>query len=234
LNRLAPGEPVAFFSTDATAGLRATAYTDTWHNEHYWKRVRNAPDAVAIAGQFGALGIRHVIAPASREAPFEVVKTFLERWLDAETTVGPLTLYRLRDSEIPIPRDTRPLTPGIHDNTEPRIEYSGAWLHDKQFAEPVGQTLSYSDGAGDSLKLTFDGSAITYIYTRAANRGIGEIWLDGRLARRVNLYAAQTTWRSSARVSVSQGLHSLEVRVTGRKDRKASGSFVDLDAVRVE
>ena len=235
LNREAPGEPTAFFSTDATAGLQAMAYTDTWHNEHYWERVRNAPDAAAIAAQFRVLGIRHVIAPSAREAPFEVVKTFLGRWLDAESTVGRLTLYRLRDVEIPILKDTRPLAPGTHNDTEPRIEYRGAWLHDKQFAEPVGQTLSYSDVAGDSLKLTFEGRSIAYIYTRAANRGIGEVWIDGLLSRRVNLYSAQTAWQTSLNISgLSSGMHTFELRVTGRKDKKASGSFVDLDAVKIE
>ncbi|MEO5926577.1 MAG: hypothetical protein ABIR70_22365 [Bryobacteraceae bacterium] len=237
LNLESPGEPVAFFSTDATAELHAKAYTDTWHNEHYWERVRNAPDAAAIAEQFRKLGIRHVIAPATREAPFEVVKTFLTRWLDPEPngSLGALALYRVRDSEIPIPKDTRPLEPGTHDDTEPRIEYSGAWLHDKQFAEPVGQSLSYSDVSGDTLHFTFAGPAITYVYTLAANRGIGEVVIDGRLAKRLNQYAANTQWQSSARIAgLAQGVHTFELRVTGRKDRKSTGNFVDLDAVRVE
>jgi hypothetical protein len=237
LNRDAPGEPVAFFTTDATAGLRATAYTDTWHNEHYWERVRNLPDAADIAAEFRSLGIRHVIAPATREAPFEVVRTFQNRWLDLEPggTVGQMALYRVREAEVPIPKVTRTLAPGTHDDTEPRIEYSGAWLHDKQFAEPFGRTLSYSDVAGDSLQLIFEGRAITYVYTRAANRGIGEVFIDGRLARRVDLYAPETTWQVSQRMGgLGPGTHTFELRVTGRKDRTATGSFVDLDAVRVE
>jgi hypothetical protein len=162
------------------------------------------------------------------------VRGFLARWLDAETTVGPLTLYRVRDAEIPMLKDTRPLAPGTHDDSEPRIEFSGAWLHDQQFAEPMGHTLSYSDVAGDSLKLTFEGSGITYVSTRAANRGIGEVWIDGKLARRVNLFAARTEWQAKVTISLRPGTHTFELRVTGRKDRKSSGSFVDLDAVRVE
>jgi hypothetical protein len=123
----------------------------------------------------------------------------------------------------------------MHDDSEPRIEYRGAWLHDKQFSEPVGQTLSYSDVAGDGLKLTFEGSAITYVYTRAANRGIGEVFIDGRLLRQVNLFSALTAWRTSLRVGgLKAGVHTFELRVTGRKERKSAGSFVDLDAVRVE
>jgi hypothetical protein len=234
LNHSDPGEPAAFFSTDATAGLRATAYTDTWHNEPYWERVRNAPDAAAIAAQLRSLGVRHVIAPTTREAPFEVVRTFLARWLDAETTIGPLTLYQVRDAEIAIPKDTRPLAPGTHDDSESRIEFTGTWLHDKQFPQPVGETLSYSDVAGDALRFTFEGTALTYLHTRASNRGIGELWIDGKLARRVNLYAAQTEWQAAIRMKVSPGKHRFELRVTGRKGRKSSGSFVDLDAIRVE
>ncbi|MEO8097308.1 MAG: hypothetical protein ABI811_06360 [Acidobacteriota bacterium] len=236
LNRQAPGEVAAFFSTDATAGLHAQAYTDTWHNEHYWERVRNAPDAAATAAYFKSLGIRHVIAPANREAPFEVVRAFLVRWLDPEpaATAGTFALFRVRDAEIPIRKDTRPLTSGTHDDSEPRIEYTGAWLHDKQFAQPVGQTLSYSDTSGDRVKLTFEGRAITYVFTRAVNRGIVEIRIDGEMVRRINLYAPQTTWKSSARLAgFSPGPHTLELIVTGRKDKKASGTFVDLDAVTV-
>ena len=237
LNREAPGEPTAFFSTDAIAGLRAVAYTDSWHNEPYWERVRNAPDAAGIAAQFRALGIRHVIAPANRQAQFEVVRSFLQTWLDGvpEGTVGVLALYRVREDEVVPEEDTRPLGPGMHDDAEPRIEYSGAWLHDKQFAEPSGHTLSYSDVRGDALKFRFEGEAITYLFTRAPNRGIGEVFLDGRLARRVNLYAAKTAWQSFARIEgLAAGAHSFELRVTGRKDRQASGTFVDLDAIRIE
>jgi hypothetical protein len=144
-------------------------------------------------------------------------------------------LYRVRDAEIPIPKDTRPLTPSTHDDAEPRIEYTGAWLHDKQFTEPVNQTLSYSNVAGDSLKLTFEGQAVTYLYTRAENRGIAEVFIDGKLARRVNLFAATTAWQSSIGLSgFTEGVHTFELRVTGRKDRKSSGAFVDFDAIRVE
>ncbi len=224
LNRVAPGEPVAFFSTDATAGLRGRAYTDTWHSEAYWKRVRNASDAAGVAAVMRELGVRYVVAPASREAGFEVVRAFLERWLDpAGTGAGPMALYRVRTEAIPEPRDMRPFEPGRYDDTEPRIEYSGAWLHDPQFAQAWGHSLTYSDGEGDTASFPFRGGAITYVYTEAANRGVAEVRIDGRLRGRVTLRSAETVWQAE-RVfrGLGEGVHTFELRVAG-------GGHVDLD-----
>jgi hypothetical protein len=33
---------------------------------------------------------------------------------------------------------------------------------------------------------------------------------------------------------LAAGVHTFELRVAGRKDRKSNGSFIDLDAVRIE
>jgi hypothetical protein len=228
LNRTAPGEPVAFFSTDATAGLLGAAYNDTWHSEQYWQSVRNAPDAAAIAAILSERNIRYVVAPASREAGFEVVRAFLQRWLDpGGRTAGPLALYRLRESPIPIPRDTRPFEPGRYDDSEPRIEYSGAWLHDPQFAEPWNHSLTYSSTPGDTASFRFNGGSIVYIYTKAANRGTAEIRIDGRLSRRINQKSTQTEWQaSSAFTNLGAGPHTFELR-TG------ADGFVDLDAFEI-
>lgn len=228
LNRLAPGQPAAFFSTDAVAGLAGPAYNDTWHSEAYWKRVREAPDPAAIAAYLKQLNIAYVVAPVSREAGFQVVRAFLERWLDPTASVaGGLAIFRLRSEPLPVPRDRRPFAPGRYDDSDPRIEYSGSWLHDRQFSEPWNGTVTYSDTPGDTARFTFEGSAIVYIYTKAANRGTAEIRIDGRL-RRVNLKAPRTDWQASTVFGgLGQGEHTFELRV-GR------GGYADLDALIIE
>jgi hypothetical protein len=228
LNRMAPGQPAAFFSTDAVAGLRGRAYNDTWHSEAYWERVRNAPDPAAIAAYLRELNIAYVVAPVSREAGFEVVRAFLERWLDPTgTAAGGFAIFRLRTEPVPIPRDTRPFEPGRYDDSEPRIQYSGAWLHDTQFAEPWNRTLTYSDTPGDTARFTFRGSSIAYVHTKAANRGTAEIRIDGRL-HRVNLHSPRTRWQASTVFGgLGQGEHTFELRV-GR------GGYADLDAFIVD
>jgi hypothetical protein len=237
LNREAPGEPAAFFSTDAITGFRGQAYLDSWHTEHFWEKARNQPDAAAIAAYVRSLGIRNVIAPHPPKAEFEVMQAFYDQFLEfvPDSQVGSLGLYRVRGGGIAPAKDNRPLAPGLHDDIVPPIQYTGSWLHDDQFAQASGHSVSYSEQTGDKLVLTFEGTAVTYVYTRALNRGVAEVWIDGALVRTLNQYSANTAWQSSTRFAgLAPGVHTFEVRVTGRKDPKSSGTHVDLDAVTVE
>ncbi|MEI9815243.1 MAG: GlyGly-CTERM sorting domain-containing protein [Acidobacteriota bacterium] len=237
INHWAPGEPVAFFATDAIAGLDGPAFVDTWHSENYWKPVREALHATDVAAELKKRHIRYVIAPKDRVSQFETIHAFLLRWLDVlpNSAVGNRSLYTLRETELPLERDTTAMLAGLHDDTEQRVEYSGQWLHDPQFSQPVKGTVSYADKPGDFLRIWFEGRALTYIFTKAPNRGIGEIWLDDKFVRRVNQYADEVTWQSSVRIDgFVPGVHKFEIRVTGAKDKRASGAFVDFDALRVE
>lgn len=229
LNREARGEPVAFFSDGSIAGVEGRAYTDTWHQEAYWKRVREAETPAAIAAYLRELGIGRVVAPTNRRALFDVVQRFQELWLDPEPdgTVGALALYRLRDQEREIPKDARPLGPGTYDDRESRIEYTGAWFHDNQFAEPLNGTLSYSDSDGASLRFAFEGRAVTLVFTRAGNRGTAEVLLDGSVVREIPMKSSDVQWRSEQSISVPQGGHAMELRVK-------PGGYVDLDGVRIQ
>ena len=235
LNRRAPGEPVAFFSTEQTGELNAPSYTDGWHSERYWDRIRNAKDPRDVAVILHNLGIHYVVAPDSRETRPLPVELFLRLWLDAvRPPVGPLGLFRMRDpSATP---DASPFAPGRrYDDLEERIEYSGPWHRDLQFPQSSGQSLSYSETPGSSFRIAFTGSAITYVFTLASNRGIAEVTLDGHTQARINQYSAQTMWQSRRRFDgLNPGLHTLEVRVSGEKDPRSAGVFVDLDAFEVE
>ncbi len=130
-------------------------------------------------------------------------------------------------------RDAAP--PGEYDDTDPRLCLREPWTRDPQFQEAFGHTLSYSNVAGASASLAFDGDAITYVYTRACNRGIAEVWVDGQLRGRLDLYAGETAWKSRTKYSgLGSGRHVIDIRVTGEKNPRANGGFVDLDALIVE
>lgn len=236
-NRWYPGEPVAFFSSSMIAGLRAPAFTDTWHSESYWNSIRFSVHASEIAAELKKRHIRYVIAPTNRVSRFEVFHDFQRRWLNAvpNGAVGEMALFELRDTEIPSTDDTGTLLSGLHDDMDARIEYSGPWLHDPQFKPPVKGTVSYSDREGTYLRVWFEGRAVTFLYTAAANRGIGEVWIDGQRARSVNQYSADTAWQSAVRIDdFVPGVHKFELRVTGKKDQRSAGAFVDFDALRIE
>ena len=233
LNHRAPGEPVAFFSIEETGGLNGPAYTDTWHSERYWNRVRHARNARDVAVIFNELGIHYVIAPASGKVNSPTVERFLRRQLEPiRPPLGSLGLFRITEV---LPQDMSPLAPGRYDDLEERVSFSGSWQPDFQFPETSGQSLTYSDAPGESFRITFTGSALTYVYTEAANRGIAEITIDGGSNVRVDQYSRTTHWQTARRFAGLQaGVHTLEVRVSGEKDPQSNGLFVDLDAFVVE
>jgi hypothetical protein len=151
-------------------------------------------------------------------------------------------LYRL-DPNCRTPEPAPPLRvsneaavpPGTYDDADSRIRLQAPWVHDPQFQDAYRHTLTYSDVPEAAVSLAFSGSAITYVYTRASNRGIAEVWIDDRLQERLDLYAPATAWKSQKRYQgLGTGQHVIEIRVAGERNPKSTGSFVDLDALIVE
>jgi hypothetical protein len=130
---------------------------------------------------------------------------------------------------------TGPFAPGRYDDADDRVGYTGSWFHDHQFPQSAGESLTYSDKQGNQFRIAFTGSAITYVFTQAANRGIAEVTIDGQPRDKINQYSSQTVWQAKRRFEgLAPGPHTLEVRVSGEKDPQAAGTFVDLDAFEVE
>ncbi len=127
------------------------------------------------------------------------------------------------------------LGPGHHDDQDQGVEYKGKWWPDHQFPQSSGQSITYSDKPGDTFRIAFTGSAITYVFTKALNRGIAEVKIDDGAAVRINQYSAATQWQAKQRFGgLSSGAHTMEVHVSGDKDPASGGLFVDLDAFEVE
>jgi hypothetical protein len=150
-------------------------------------------------------------------------------------------LYALKPGEAGDPTSDpvagrRPVAPrGTYDDPDARICLHAAWTRDTQFADADRHTLTYSNIPGASASLAFHGDAITYVYTRAANRGIAEIFVDGQLKERADLYSPKTIWKSRIRYEcLGPGAHVIQIRVTGEHNPRACDSFVDLDALIVE
>ena len=84
--------------------------------------------------------------------------------------------------------------------------------------------------------MTFNGTSAAFVSTRAAARGIAQIWLDGVFVGTVDLYSAgrvkkAVVWSTSS--SLAAGVHTLEVRVTGSKNPASAKSRIDVDAFLV-
>jgi hypothetical protein len=234
LNRIAPGEPAAFFGGNAIAGFYGTAYTESWHAYSFWRQLGDFKNGAELLDLLHRLKVRYVIAPRGRSSDYLAIQELLERWTsDPVMSSGDFALFPLRDQ--PRPAIETPVGPGEYDDVNPRIEYRGSWFHDHQFQEAAGGTLTYSSQPDAAVRFSFRGSAVTWDFTRAANRGIVEVQVDRQAPVLVDLYSAQTRWRQSQRLEkLGPGLHTIEVRNTGRKNQSSSGLFLDVDRFVIE
>ena len=181
LNRTAPGEPVAFFGGGAIAGLNAVAYTDQWRTYDFWKRLIHAGTADEITMMFRQLGIRHLIAPVPLETSNANIRYFVQQWtVPTGVTSGREVLYDVIPVPASPPHQRIPAEAGAYDDLDPEIEYTGTWLHDRQFQGPLGRFHQLFESSGRHATIYIYREHVTYVYTKALNRGIAQVLIDGR------------------------------------------------------
>ncbi len=81
------------------------------------------------------------------------------------------------------------------------------------------------------MTYTFEGTSVEYIYTKAPNRGIAKITIDGQPVAEIDQYAPTIQWRQSWRITTIQPhvAHVIAITATGRHALAATDSFIDID-----
>ena len=121
-----------------------------------------------------------------------------------------------------------------YDNMDSSIRYTGAWIFDK-FKEATNGTIAYSNNPGDSFRFQFQGSEIRWVYTRAFNRGMAVVSIDGEEKETVDLYSPGIHWQSWTTLSgLDDGRHVLEVRILEDKHPYATDRYVDVDQILIK
>jgi len=234
LNRTHPGEPVAFIETNQIAGLKGRALTASWHHYPFYSRLLEAGSPLRCLEVIQSQRIRLMVAPADLN---QVIRVPLRRMLARLT--DPLYEYagwQVRTLQNPMPQAPPHsiLYGGIYDDLDWQIDFLGRW-DSGRFLAAAGGSITYSNHPGDLFRAIFEGSGITWVYTKAFNRGLAEVRVDGRVVDRVDLYSKETLWRSRSRFEgFRAGRHVLEVSVLGARNRAATDCFIDLDELRVE
>jgi len=239
LNREAPGEPTAFFGGAAIAGLHAPAYSDSWHSHAYWMRMAGARSGEEAAAVLRDLGIRRLIAPVPLErwqTPYPSVDNFLDDWTELSgTPINGFGIMKIRATPLHPDHDREPAPPGAYDDWARWMLYRGAWMRDRQFSQASAGTLTYSDTPGDWIRFWFAGRRIVYVYTKALNRGIAQVLIDGEERARLDLYSPDTQWQARSEFgNLPPGRHVIEIRVLESANPKSSDRYVDLDGFIVE
>lgn len=237
LNRAHAGAPVGFFESDAIAGLRAPALTTTWHTVDFYNRMLGASSPAECLRIAQDNDIRFVIAPLPGSGiPITTTpqENFLKQCTAPESTSGSYFAGRVKATCLDTTgASTAPLVAGEYDDWDDRLVFTGQWNRGR-FPQAAHGTITSSRSAGAEMAVRFTGSDVIYVYTKAFNRGIAEVLLDGASAGTVDLYSPNIEWQTATPFRAGgSGPHTLRIRVSGRKNPAATDVFVDVDGVAV-
>jgi hypothetical protein len=139
----------------------------------------------------------------------------------------------LKQSNCPTQDIPRTQITGTFDDVNNEIKYTGVWAH-SSFPAAANKTVSYSNDTGAVARLSFAGTEITYIYTKAFNRGVAAVKVDGISRGDIDLYSPKVVWQARKLFGgLTAGKHTFELIVAGRKQAAATDQFVDVDALIV-
>lgn len=103
-----------------------------------------------------------------------------------------------------------------YENNSVAITYLKTWTA-KASAVWSGGSEKYSIAAGASATFTFTGTQLSWVSSKASNRGSGKVYLDGVLVKTVSTYSTTTqnsvlVWKSAV---LSRGSHKVKIVVAG-------------------
>jgi hypothetical protein len=240
-SRAHPQTAVLLTQDSDIAGLGGDVYENHWHQYNILDQIRRAPDVPGLHGLLDRWNVRYLIArkpTASHYARPLTLRELLDQCTIAEYAFGEFYVARLE----PVCRAgaTHPLEPvliakpGIYDDFDPSILLRGDWERADQFEQAFRHTVTFTDVVGAEIRFAFEGSELTYVFTRAVNRGIAAVTIDGAGKGTIDLYSVDPEWRSSAVFTgLGAGRHLLVIRVTGESRAGSTGKYVDLDALKV-
>lgn len=148
----------------------------------------------------------------------------------AAAACGAVILATIIATELarPAARNLEPIS-GTADGASKAVGYAGIWLTGV-YPQPLGGTLTYSDRPGATARVCFEGTEFQYIYTKAWNRGLANVVIDG-ISHSVDLYDPGLVWQARTVFGdLKPGRHCGVVQVLGRHTTGSNGNFVDIEA----
>lgn len=241
LNMQLPDAKVAFLTDNAQiAPLEAEVVAASWHFPEFSKRLRGSRSAQDLYALAKELSIEYFVAPTADnplQSKYPAVPLFLQGYTTPQAVSRDFYLARL-DCKPDMPKLSvgyPSRSSGVYDNMDRSIQYFGAWTFDNQFEQATNGTIVYSNHPGDRFLFWFQGSEITWVYTRAFNRGMAVVLIDNEEIKTVDLYSPEIHWQSRTTLSgLSDGEHVLEVRVLKDKHPDATDRYLDVDEIIVQ
>jgi hypothetical protein len=237
-NRAHPRAAVLLTEGSDIAGLTGEVYENHWHQFATLDQIRKTLDMAGMLKLVDGWGVRYFIARKSAADDYAhppALRELLETCTTPEFEVGDFYLARLEPNCVPRVKNEIVVPPGYYDDFDPAIRYRGDWTHSDKFDGPFVHTISFTDVPGAEAAFAFEGNAFVYMYTKAPNRGLAAITIDGVSKGTIDLYAPTVEWQASSRFCcLGSGKHVVVIRVAEQKSAGSTGQFVDVDGFRVE
>ncbi len=120
------------------------------------------------------------------------------------------------------------------EQTDGSVTWAGAWATGRSSVLSNG-SQRYSSSAAARATFHFSGTSVRWIGSRSPAFGKASISIDGGTPMTIDLYAARPAYRQVlfGRSGLSDGPHTLAVRVLGSSRSGAKGAYVSVDAFDV-
>ena len=242
MNANHPHAAVLLTEDSYNAGFGGEVYENHWHQYNTRDQIWRASGMDDLRRLLGEWKIEYLVArkPTARAYVHPAaLRDLLENCAVPVYEVRYFYVARLEpDCRVLAP--VAPLQPvltathGVYDDIDPFVLFRGEWERGSQFDDAYQKTIAYTNTPGAEFAFAFEGRAVAYVFTKASNRGIAAITIDGISKGNFDLYSAATQWQSRLRFEgLGPGRHLLVIRVTGESRPEAQDKFVDLDALEV-
>ena len=235
LNRKHPGEGVLLPEDSPIAGIRSPVFRNHWHDQSTKTQLDAAHDFDEVLELMRRWKVQWFILPV-RTAGIgaKAVRAFALTCVEPDLVAGKYLYGHLNGACRAVLAKQRGLVSkdgSLYDDTFSGVEFVGEWARGERFLLANNETVSYSNVPGAKIRFAFEGTAVTYVYTAAANRGIADVFIDRARKSALDLYSPVSAWQSLVVFDkLNPGEHLLEIEVTGQKNPASTGAYVDLDA----
>ncbi len=97
-----------------------------------------------------------------------------------------------------------------------------------------GGSFALARKTGAAIRMTFDGTGISWVGVDGPNRGRAQLWVDGNLVRTVDQYASTRTFGVVRSVNgLTAGTHVVRILVLGTRRPASAGTTVAIDRLDV-
>jgi glycosyltransferase involved in cell wall biosynthesis len=240
MNSEHPGAPVILTNSSELSAFNAEVYINGWHQYGVWERLQGARTPLEVYSILNRWNVHYVAAPKPGYGVTIQPRSLQDLLNECATPEYQSTncyLARL-DAGCPHsdPAKRAPLLvrPGIYDDFDPAIVFDGPWIHNPGWPQARSHTLTYANLPGAKVSFAFQGGLLAYVYTKAANRGMADIAIDGVHKASLDLYSLKTQWGYQAFFKLDRGRHLAVITILPDKNPQSSDRFVDVDAFEVQ